>query len=171
MSGDSGGGDAVGELAGRPVLPRADGPLVDVRLPDGQHLYAVVKGRLRETDGSWWYRLQIHLPSAVETRGRRSEEPAPVDFVAAAASCDPVDGQDYRQVPTERAGHTPDWRIEEPAYYGADTGPALVVHRGDCHAVRDVSRPATAEQARTALERHGAAPCEVCRPDRPLLPR
>jgi hypothetical protein len=33
------------------VLPQADGPLVDVTLPDGQHSYAVVKARVREPDG------------------------------------------------------------------------------------------------------------------------
>lgn len=33
------------------MLPAADGPLVDVALPDGQHLYAVVKGRRKETAG------------------------------------------------------------------------------------------------------------------------
>lgn len=49
--------------AGQPAaLPQADGPLVDVTLPDRQHLYAVVKSRRREPDG-WRYDLQIHLPS------------------------------------------------------------------------------------------------------------
>lgn len=32
-------------------------------LHDGQHLYAVVKRRRREADGTWWYDLQIHLPA------------------------------------------------------------------------------------------------------------
>lgn len=51
---------------GQPAaLPQADGPLVDVTLPDGQHLYAVVKSRIREPDG-WWYDLQIHVPKQEE---------------------------------------------------------------------------------------------------------
>jgi hypothetical protein len=51
---------------GQPAaLPQADGPLVDATLPDGQHLYAVVKARVREPDG-WWYDLQIHVPKQEE---------------------------------------------------------------------------------------------------------
>jgi hypothetical protein len=149
-------------------LPRADGPLVDVTLPDGQHLYAVVRSRRREDDGSWWYDLQIHLPSQGTERDRLLAVPAAVDFRAPAGACTPLDGQDYDHVPTERAGVTPPWRIEEPVYFTADPGPARIVHRGDCRAVRDVSHPATADQARAALEHPDTAPCPLCRPDRPL---
>ncbi|WP_442814679.1 DUF6233 domain-containing protein [Streptomyces sp. NBC_01198] len=41
-------------------------------------------------------------------------------------------------------------------------------HRGDCHAARDLTRPATTEQARAVLTGEDAAPCPLCRPDRPL---
>ncbi|WP_225848596.1 DUF6233 domain-containing protein [Streptomyces sp. HPF1205] len=139
-----------------------------VELHDGQHLYAVVKRRRRESDGSWWYDLQIHLPSATRTYGRLADEPAPVDFRAPATRCEPVEGQPYEQVPTERHGVTPDWRIEQPVYFGARRGPARIVHRGSCHACRDLSEPATADQARAALVRPGAVPCRLCRPDLPL---
>jgi len=149
-------------------LPQADGPLVDVTLPDGQHLFAVVKVRRKEPDGSWWYQLEIHLPSGTEVRGQLVDEPAPVAFFAPASRCDPIQGQSYDQVPTERHGVAPAWRIEEPVYFTADVGPARIVHRGDCRAVRDVSHPATTEQARAVLEQPDAAPCRVCRPDRPL---
>ncbi len=149
-------------------LPQADGPLVRVRLHDGQELYAVVRGRRREADGSWWYALQIRLPSPTEVGGRLTDEPVPVDFLAPAERCEPLDGQDYALVPTERHGATPAWRIEEPVYFGAERGPARIVHRGDCRAVRDLSLPATTEQAQAALERPDAVPCQVCRPDRPL---
>ncbi|MET9880115.1 DUF6233 domain-containing protein [Actinacidiphila glaucinigra] len=37
-----------------------------------------------------------------------------------------------------------------------------MVHRGNCYAIRDVSKAATAVQARTAVER----PVPVCQPDR-----
>jgi hypothetical protein len=151
-----------------PELPRADGPLVRVNLYDGQRLYAVVKGRRREADGSWWYALQIHLPARTEIRGRLTDEPSPVDFLAPAGRCEPIDGQAYDQVPTERDGVTPAWRIEEPVYFSTEAGPARIVHRGDCHAVRDVSHPATTDQARAALARDDTEPCDLCRPDRPL---
>jgi hypothetical protein len=149
-------------------LPPADGPLVRVRLHDGQELYAVVKGRRKERDGTWWYLLQIHLPSATEQRGRLVDEPAPLDFRAPAGRCTPIESQAYETVPTERHGVAPAWRIEEPVYFGPERGPARIVHRGDCRAVRDGSRPASSEQARAVLERADAAPCGICRPDRPL---
>ncbi|WUH88749.1 DUF6233 domain-containing protein [Streptomyces sp. NBC_00433] len=149
------------------ALPQGDGPLVDVTLPDGQHLYAVVKSRRREPDG-WWYDLQIHLPSQGSDRGRLLVLPAPVDFRAPAALCEPVDGQPYDQVPTERPGTTPAWKVEEKVYSGPERGPARIVHRGECHAARDLARPASTEQARAVLTRDDAAPCPLCRPDRPL---
>ncbi|SHN29989.1 DUF6233 domain-containing protein [Actinacidiphila paucisporea] len=149
-------------------LPQADGPLVDVALPDGQHLFAVVKSRRQEPDGSWWYDLQIHLPSQGSELGRLLVLPAAVDFRAPAALCEPIDGQPYDQVPTERPGVTPAWKVEEKVYFGPERGPARIVHRGDCHATRDLTRPATTEQARIVLDRDDAAPCPMCRPDRPL---
>ncbi|MEU3466166.1 hypothetical protein ABZ721_40320 [Streptomyces sp. NPDC006733] len=85
-------------------LPTADGPLVRVRLHDGQELYAVVKGRRKERDGTWWYRCQIHLPAAAEQRGRLVDEPAPIDFTAPAGRCEPIAGQAYDTVPTARHG-------------------------------------------------------------------
>jgi hypothetical protein len=95
------------------VLPKADGPLVAVTLPDGQRLYAVAKARVREPDASWWYDLQIHLPSQGSERGRLLALPAAVDFRAPADLCAPVDGQSYDQVPTVRPGVTPVWKVEE----------------------------------------------------------
>jgi hypothetical protein len=149
-------------------LPQADGPLVRVRLPDGQSIYAVAKARRREADGSWWFDLQVHFPSQGSEMGRLLALPAAVDFRAPADVCEPIEGQAYDTVPTVRAGATPAWRIEEPVYFGTNAGPARIVHRGDCRAVRDLSRPATTEQARAVLERDDTAPCPVCRPDRPL---
>jgi uncharacterized protein DUF6233 len=160
----------VSEGAKGDGLPLADGPLVRVELHDSQKLFAVVKGRRKEADGTWWYDLQIHLPAATDTRGHLTDEPAPVDFRAPASRCEPIEGQAYDQVPTERYGVTPDWRIEQPVYFGPDKGPARIVHRGHCRACRDLSEPATADQARAALTQPDAAPCQVCRPDRPLNP-
>nr|WSX75957.1 DUF6233 domain-containing protein [Streptomyces sp. NBC_00899] len=154
---------------GQPAsLPQADGPLVDLTLPDGQHLYAVVKGRRQEPDGSWWYDLQIHLPSQGSERDGLLVLPAAVDFRAPAALCEPIAGQLYDQVPTERPGVTPAWKVEEKVYFGPEHGPARIVHRGDCRAARDPGHPASTEQARAVLTRADAAPCPTCRPDRPL---
>lgn len=90
---------------GQPAtLPQADGPLVDVALPDGQRLFAVVKSRRREPDGTWWYDLQIHLPKQGSEHGRLLALPAAVDFRAPAEVCEPIRGQAYDTVPTERPG-------------------------------------------------------------------
>ncbi|MBY8882891.1 DUF6233 domain-containing protein [Actinacidiphila acidipaludis] len=151
-------------------LPAADGPLVRVTLHDGQKLYAVAKRRRKEADGTWWYDLQIHLPAASDTWGRLTDEPAPVDFRAPAGRCEPIEGQPYDQVPTERVGVAPAWKVEERVYFADDVGPARIVHRGHCHATRDHARAATVEQARAILGQADAAACQVCRPDRPLRP-
>ena len=150
------------------VLPQSDGPLVKVELPDHQVLFAVVMGRRQEADTSWWFDLQIHLPSQGSEHGRLLAVPAAVGFRAPAGACTPIEGQSYDGVPTERYGVPARWRIEEPVYFGPDVGPARIVHRGDCRAVRDISRPAGTDQARATLTRPDAAPCPVCRPDRPL---
>lgn len=91
-----------------------------------------------------------------------------MDFRTPAALCKPVDGQPYDQIPTMRPGVTPAWKVEEKVYFGTERGPARIVHRGTCHAARDLARPVTTEQARGALTRPDTAACEVCRPDRPL---
>ncbi|WP_329139824.1 DUF6233 domain-containing protein [Streptomyces sp. NBC_01476] len=150
-------------------VPRqADGPLVKVRLPDGQVVHAVVRTRRKERDGSWWYDVRIHVPSQVEESGRLRVAPAPVSFRVPAELCEQVPGQAYGRVPTERYGVAPDWRIERPVYIGRAPGPARVVHRGTCRAVRDMSAAASSEEARDALLRDDTVPCPVCRPDRPL---
>ncbi|WP_333771695.1 DUF6233 domain-containing protein [Streptomyces sp. IBSBF 2435] len=140
-----------------PVLPQADGPLVTVELPDHQVLFAVVKARRQEADTSWWFDLQIHLPSQGSKHGRLLAVPAAVDFRAPAGACQPIEGQSYG-----RGAHR---AVRRPGPV-ADRGtrllrhqcrPARIVHRGDCRAVRDVSRPATTEQARTILTRPEAA--------------
>ncbi|MEU3465625.1 DUF6233 domain-containing protein [Streptomyces sp. NPDC006733] len=47
-------------------------------------------------------------------------------------------------------------------------GPARLVHRGDCHAVRGLSHPVTTDQTRATRARPDAATCPVCRPHQPL---
>jgi hypothetical protein len=99
------------------ALPQADGPLVKVELPDHQVLFAVVNGRRQEADTSWWFDLQIHLPSQGSERGRLLAVPAAVDFRAPAGACQPIEGQSYEAVPTERYGVPARWRIREAACF------------------------------------------------------
>ncbi|WP_407646112.1 DUF6233 domain-containing protein [Actinacidiphila oryziradicis] len=62
----------------------------------------------------------------------------------------------------------PKWVIEQLVYVGHDTGPARIVHRGHCASCRASAITATTDQARAALRYPDAAPCPICRPDRPL---
>ncbi|MFC5033501.1 hypothetical protein ACFPJ8_32855 [Streptomyces fildesensis] len=39
---------------------------------------------------------------ASEQRGRLVDKPAPIDFAAPASRCEPIEGQAYEAVPTER---------------------------------------------------------------------
>jgi hypothetical protein len=86
-------------------LDGEDGPVAVVRLPDGQAVLAVVRGRRQEADSSWWYELELSLFTRAETRdGRLRAEPEAVHFLA-PASRDvvlAVPGQDYSDVPTWR---------------------------------------------------------------------
>lgn len=153
-------------------LPKADGPLLIVALPDGQRLYAVVLLRRQEGDGSWWYRVRTHVWSVRDVRGRRVGEPEPVEFDAPADACTPLEGQPYDTVPTEyAAGPRAPWRIEQRRMPPGEQGLAVLVHRGDCASIRDASHAATTEQAREMLARPDGGACPVCRPDRPLRAR
>lgn len=82
-----------------------DGPVAVVRLPDGQAVLAVVRSRRQESDGSWWYELEIPLFTRAEARdGRLRAEPEPVHFLAPASreTVLAVPGEDYSDVPTWR---------------------------------------------------------------------
>jgi hypothetical protein len=150
----------------REDLPEADGPLVEVELPDKQRLLAVVRSRLQERDGSWWYLVEIPVYVKADVHGRFVGEPSPVTFTAPAAACTPIEGEDYSDVPIERLGRTPAWYIEQRM--DANAPARQVVHRGDCHAGHGRRQPADAHEAFTALVQDDAVACAVCHPDRVL---
>ncbi|MFF3565389.1 DUF6233 domain-containing protein [Streptomyces sp. NPDC002574] len=154
-------------MCGEESLPVADGPLVRLTLPDAQTLFAVVRSRRQESDRTWAYQLEISLPSLADVRGVTVALPEPVTFWVPASSCTPIDGQDYGEVPTERAARTPAWVIERrPAPLSAAE---YVVHRGDCSSGTGQRLPVDGDDARTTLQQEDAAACAVCRPDRVLL--
>lgn len=144
--------------------PAGGGPPVRLKLPDGQELQAVLLRRRQAADRSWWYLVSLPLWGP-EQRPDGSMVPAlePVECWAPASACSRIAGEDYSEVPTDRPHRRPArWLLE-------DAGEQLVVHRGDCAAVdpEHEVRPASEEQVRAAVQA-GAAPCEVCRPDRVL---
>lgn len=82
-----------------------EGPVAVVRLPDGQAVLAVVRGRRQEIDGAWWYELEVPLYTRAERAdGGLRAEPEPVRFLAPAAKevVLAVPGEDYSEVPTWR---------------------------------------------------------------------
>ncbi|MFD3456330.1 DUF6233 domain-containing protein [Streptomyces sp. NPDC058691] len=127
-----------------------------------------MKSRLHEADGSWWYELEIRLPSITDVRGHLTDEPTSVVFLAPAG---PSPTRTTTRCPTIQHQIAPDWKIEEPTHFTGNVGPARIVHRSNCRAIRDIFKPATTEQARAALQRTDATPCTACRPDLVLLPR
>lgn len=156
-------------MRNREGLPDADGPLVRVELPDKQHVCAVVRGRVQERDGSWWYMVEVAVYATADIHGRLIAEPSPVTFTAPAAACTPIPGEDYRELTTWRPGRKPAWYVEQRL---EATAPARwVVHRGDCHAGRGERRPADDRQMLAALGQDDSIPCTVCRPDRAPIAR
>lgn len=104
MTYDHTGGEPVVGPADRTGLD-SNPPQATVRLPDGQVLQAAVRERRQEADSSWWYLLVITLIVRYESaQGRLTAEPEPVSFWAPAADgvVTPIEGQDYRAVPTYR---------------------------------------------------------------------
>ncbi|MFG1808285.1 DUF6233 domain-containing protein [Streptomyces sp. NPDC049040] len=154
----------VGQSA---ALPHADGPLVDLTLPDGRHLYAVVKSRRKEPDGGG-----TTCRSTSPTKAATGADSRPCPPQSTSTPPPPCVGRSTAS-PTTRSrpsgpGSPRPGRSKRRCTSGPERGPAHVVHRGDCHAARDLTRPATTEQARAVLTRDDAAPCQMCRPDRPL---
>ncbi len=86
--------------------------------------------RIRDADGSWWYQLNVALWARVETHHRTADritgEPAPILFLAPAATVTPIKGQDYRGVSTWRhpatLRRTCRKRLEVPGKSQGDTG-------------------------------------------------
>ena len=91
------------------MIDRADTgsnpPHVSVRLPDDQVLRAVLRERRQEADGSWWALVAITLIVRFQSAdGRLTAEPEPASFWAPMARgvVTPIEGEDYREVPTVR---------------------------------------------------------------------
>lgn len=129
----------------------------------------MVMERRQEHDGAWWYRVAATLIEKSDVHGVMKPVPSPVEFWAPAEACTPVEGEDYTQVRTTRAGHVAQWIVERRIQVPGQEGPLLVVHRGDCGSIRGGREDATAEQAWHVLQRPDAGQCPVCRPERALI--
>ncbi|MFE7394533.1 DUF6233 domain-containing protein [Streptomyces sp. NPDC057582] len=116
-------------------------PRVTVTLPGGR----AVAGRLharRQDAGQWLYEVSIEVP---------------------AAAVLPVDGEDYGQVPTERAGGRPEWVLQALPQDTPDQR-ALVLHSADCWAAQGRLTPASGSEAAIFVQHGWATACDVCKP-------
>jgi hypothetical protein len=151
-------------------LPISDGPLVRLRLPDGQQVYATARARVREGDGSWWYAVTL----SVETQGTRGTalvvEPWPVQLMVPADRCEQVPGQEYGRLETLVREAPPDWLVERlPPVADPDDGPARMLHRGACPALGGAPVQAVpVAEALALVRRPDVAACTVCRPEQRL---
>ncbi|WP_434599807.1 hypothetical protein [Streptomyces sp. A5-4] len=79
------------------------GPPVQVLLPDGQEVRALLLAKVQVGDGSWWFEVTLPLWSQLISReGRVTHTPADAVFLAPAKVVTPVDGQNYRGTAVRR---------------------------------------------------------------------
>lgn len=117
-------------------------PRVTVTLPGARAVVGRLHARRRDADGQWVYEVSIDVP---------------------AAAVRPVDGEDYGQVPTDRAGGRPEWVLQALPQDTPDQR-ALVLHKADCWAAQGRLTPASGSEARVFVQHGWATACDVCEP-------
>ncbi|MFV5994919.1 DUF6233 domain-containing protein [Streptomyces sp. NPDC056231] len=114
-----------------------------VTLPGGRAVAGRLRARRRDADGQWAYEVSIDVP---------------------AAAVRPVDGEDYGQVPTERAGGgRPEWVLQALPQDTPDQR-ALILHRADCWAAQGRLTRASDREAAIFVQQGWATACDVCKP-------
>lgn len=117
-------------------------PRVTVALPGGRAIPGRLSGRRRDADGRWWYEVAIAVP---------------------AAAVRPVDGEDYSQVPTERAPGK-DW-VLQPLPFDKPGKRALVLHTVGCWAAKGRLEAVDSDMAAVFIKEKWATACEACEPE------
>ncbi len=151
---------------------RGPGPLVWCGLPDGHSVTPQLRARRQQPDGTWAYELELSLWAVVETPGRIGFEPDSVVFLAPAAKVTPIDGVDYRSVPTRRvprtvrrkAGPEDRWSIQTMR---RATGPYRILHHQRCW-IPTTPAELTTTQAQRELTRPDTELCNACGADQLL---
>jgi hypothetical protein len=117
-------------------------PRITVTLPGGRTLDGHLHARRQRPDGTWWYEVTVEVP---------------------AGAVQPVDGEDYDQVPTEKAD-TRRWVLEALRHDTPDKR-ALVLHEAGCFAAVGRLTEADSKQAAIFLREGWATGCGVCKPE------
>ncbi|MEU7592608.1 DUF6233 domain-containing protein [Streptomyces sp. NPDC039022] len=138
-----------------------DGPLVEVALPDGQTVRAVVTPRRRDRSGTWWYDYELTLPGRVDTARGPIQQPYVVCGCAPYPIVKPIEGQDYTALDPPPPEKRTRWRVDETR-----EGRRLV-HRLDCAAGSEGGSLTTDADALRLLAQgpEVATTCAVCRPE------
>jgi hypothetical protein len=123
-------------------------PRITVTLPDGHVVDGHLHARRQRPDGTWWYEVAIEVP---------------------AAAVQPVDGEDYGQVPTEKAAPPEPQYVVDSNLPPIDGKRRLQLHTAGCWAIPK-GRPGTravenAAQARAMLGFDDTEACGVCKPE------
>ncbi|MEU7222315.1 DUF6233 domain-containing protein [Streptomyces chrestomyceticus] len=138
-----------------------DGPQVEVTLPDGQTVRAVVVRRRRDRFKVWWYDCELTLPGRVDTPHGPIQQPIVVEFSAPYGVVRPIEGVDYSSLnpppPEERVR----WRVD------ATRDGRRLVHRLDCAAGSEGGGLVTDAEALRLLAQgpEVASTCAICRPE------
>ncbi len=144
------------------------GPWARCVLPDSQELDVVVTARTRAPDGRWWYECEAILPARHDTCGGSRAAAQPTAFTAPAETLTPIPGEDYTALPTEGAVAGRQWLLQRLRQHH-DHLPSHRLHRRDCWQADPSATPVTTATAHRLARDPHTEPCEVCRPDRPLL--
>ncbi|RSO49626.1 hypothetical protein DMH15_02840 [Streptomyces sp. WAC 06725] len=134
-----------------------DGPLVEVTLPDGQTIRAVVTRRRRDHSGTWWYDYQLTLLGRVDTAHGPIQQPHVVELSAPHPIVRPIEGQDYTVLDPPPPEKRTRWRVDV----------TRDGHRLDCVAGAEGGSLATDADALRLLAQgpEVATTCAICRPD------
>lgn len=114
---------------------------VTVTLPGGHAIEGDLQARRQEVDGRWVYRVALDIP---------------------AAAVRPIAGQDYADVPTERAER---WVFEALRHDRAEKRAVVLHTSADCWAAQGRLTPAPANQAKIFLREGWATACDACKPE------
>ncbi|MFD7667740.1 DUF6233 domain-containing protein [Streptomyces sp. NPDC059788] len=138
-----------------------DGPLVEVALPDGQTIRAVVTRRRRDRSGTWWYDCELTLPGRVDTPRGPIQQPHVVAFSAPYGIVRPIEGQDYTVLDPPPPEKRTRWRVD------VTRDGRRLVHRLDCAAGSEGGSLATDADALRLLAQgpEVATTCAICRPE------
>ncbi|WP_405775578.1 DUF6233 domain-containing protein [Streptomyces sp. NBC_01538] len=115
---------------------------VTVTLPGERAVVGRLLARRQEADGQWVFQVALGIP---------------------AAAVAPIPGEDYSDVPTERAPRP--WVLEALRHDRPDQRAGVLHTDASCWAAQRTLTPIPADQVKIFLREGWAIPCEACNPN------